>query len=231
LLISYTPLREFIPGYPNAQDRKNIIENAIKIDSLQNEVEIWKYQLINIQRITKGQEPLNLDSLLNVSKKTDTLKLITNFLKEDSILRAMVLKEEMFNISNRSNKIEQIEGLHFFPPVKGIITEPYNLAIKHPYIDIAAPENSVVSSVLDGTVISAGWNEENGYTIQVQHSNNLISIYKHNSKLLLKTLDKVTAGTPIALVGNTGTLSTGSHLHFELWHNGEPINPQLYINF
>ena len=85
--------------------------------------------------------------------------------------------------------------------------------------------------MLNGTVISSGWNDDTGYTIQVQHDNNLISIYKHNAKILKSTGDKVNAGTPIALVGNTGNLSTGAHLHFELWHKGEPINPSNYIKF
>ena len=105
------------------------------------------------------------------------------------------------------------------------------MAIGHPYLDIAAQENSVVSAILDGAVTYAGWNDDTGYVIQLQHDNNLISVYKHNSKLLLKERDKVKAGTPIALTGNTGYLSTAPHLHFELWHKGEPINPELYIKF
>ena len=142
-----------------------------------------------------------------------------------------VMKEEQFGISSRQQKIEQIEGIHFFPPVRGVVTQEYNLAVNHPYIDIAAPENSVVSAVLAGTVIAADWNDNTGYVIQIQHDNNLISIYKHNAKLLKKTGDAVTTGTPIALVGDKGTLSTGSHLHFELWHKGQPIDPAQYIKF
>ena len=86
-------------------------------------------------------------------------------------------------------------------------------------------------SVLDGTVISAGWSDENGYTIQIQHEGNIVSVYKHNQKLMKKSGDKVTAGMPIAIVGNAGTLSTGNHLHFELWHNGEAVDPAKYISF
>lgn len=233
VLISFTSLREFIPGYPSAESRRMLIQNTIKIDSLQNEINLWRLQLTNIQRIATGQKPLHLDSILNLSKGKDSLlsAAVGTYAKDDSLLRATVLKEEQFSISSGKQKIEQIEGLHFFPPVKGVITEEYNIAINHPYIDIAAPENSVVSSVLNGTVISAGWNDENGHTIQIQHDNNLISIYKHNAKLLKKAGDKVSAGTPISLVGNTGTLSNGVHLHFELWHKGEPINPADYIKF
>lgn len=232
LLISFTSLREFIPGYPSAQSRQDIIQNAIKVDSLQNEINIWRLQLENIQRITVGQKPLAIDSLMNLHTLKDTsVREEVNYAKDDSLLRAAVLREEQFNLTSRVQKIEQIEGLHFFPPLKGVVTEEYNPAIGHPYLDIAAPENSVVSATLNGTVISAGWDDENGYSIHLQHDNNLVSVYKHNSKLLVKIHDKVAAGTPIALVGNTGSLSTAPHLHFELWHKGEAIDPLQYIKF
>jgi len=231
LLISYTPLREFIPGYPNAQTRSAIVQNALKVDSLEQAVKLWDFQLNNIQRIVTGQKPLELE---NVSATTDTSKTITlkrTGSKEDSILREEVIKQEQFNLGTKRNQIEQIEGLHFFPPVKGIISDGFNLATNHPFLDIAAPTNAVVSAVLDGTIIMANWTDETGFTIQIQHSNDLISIYKHNSKLLKKTGDRVNAGTAISLVGNTGELSTGSHLHFELWHKGVAIDPSKYIKF
>ncbi len=232
VLISFTSLRELIPGYPSPQTRKDLIQNAIKIDSLQNEINVWRLQLANIQRITTGQRPLAIDSLLNLQQRADSLAVQEgDFSRYDSLLRATVLAEEQFNLTDREQKIEQIEGLHFFPPLKGVVTEEYNMAIGHPYVDIAAPENSVVSATLNGTVIYAGWSDETGYTIQLQHDNNLVSAYKHNSKLLAKLGDKVAAGTPIALVGNTGTLSSAPHLHFELWHKGEPVNPLQYIKF
>ena len=123
-----------------------------------------------------------------------------------------------------------IEGMHFFPPLKGVVSQGYDPAI-HPYIDITAAKGSVVKATLDGTVIHAGWSEDAGHTIQLQHEGNIISIYKHNEKLLKKVGDKVTAGSPIALVGNTGEMTTGDHLHFELWHNGEAVDPTRYINF
>ncbi len=230
-LISFTPLKRFIPGYDQTiESRKILIDNALKVDSLQNEVDLWKLQLMSIQQISTGGEPLNIDSLIKLSNSSiDSLTAkYSTYSKDDSLLRAQVLREEQ--ISTSSNiKIEQIEGLHFFPPVKGVITEEYNPAINHPYIDIAAVENSVVSSILDGTVVYQGWSDEYGYTIQVQHNNDIISIYKHNSKILKNIGDKVSAGTPIALVGNTGSLSHGNHLHFELWYKGEAIDPSKYI--
>ena len=230
-LISYTPIRELIPGYPSAQTRRAIVQNAIKLDSLERTVKLWDFQLNNIQRIVTGQQPLELE---NIEVKSDTSKsaeINTKLSKNDSLLRLEVMKQEQFNLGGEKNRVNQIEGLHFFPPVKGIVSDGFNLATSHPYVDIAATENSVVSAVLDGTVIMANWTDETGFTIQIQHSNDLISIYKHNSKLLKRIGDKVNAGTAIALVGNTGSLSTGYHLHFELWHKGVAIDPTKYINF
>ncbi len=234
VLISFTPLREFIPGYPSAQTRRAIVQNAIKADSLEQVIKMWDFHLTNIQRIVSGLEPLKPSNLQENGVVNDS-SLISNLSatpsKEDSLLREEVLRQEQFALSSENRKIEQIEGLHFFPPVKGVISDGFNIATNHPYLDIAAQENSVVSAVLDGTVIIATWTEETGYTIQLQHENDLISIYKHNSKLLKKTGDRVKAGSAISLVGNTGSLTTGHHLHFELWHKGIPINPVKYIKF
>lgn len=231
ILISYTPLREFIPGYPNAQTRRDIVQNALKLDSLEKTVRLWDFQLNNIQRIATGQPPLELGDIIIAQDSLNPDGISGRVSKEDSLLRLEVMRQEQFNIGSESNRVNQIEGLHFFPPVKGIISDGFNLAANHPFVDIAAPANSVVSSVLDGTVIMAAWTDETGFTIQIQHSNDLISIYKHNSKLLKRTGDKVKAGSAIALVGNTGSLTTGYHLHFELWYKGSAVDPTKYIKF
>lgn len=233
LIVSYTPIKQLIPGYPSAETRREAIHNAYKIDSLERVILLWNLQLTNIQRVITGKEPIMLDSAKSESNNPYGKESYGNsFAKDDSLLREEIMKQERFNLtSSANNNIEQIEGLLFFPPAKGIITEGYNKSIGHPYLDIAAPSNSTVSAVLDGTIIFAGWSDDTGYTIQIQHSNNLVSVYKHNNKLLKQIGDKVSAGTPVSLVGDTGKLSTGSHLHFELWHNGEPIDPSKYINF
>lgn len=234
-LIAYTPIRKLIPGYPSSETQRAAVENAAKIDSLENEIAMWSFQLENIQRIITGKEPINVDSLIRhysqevASSAFDGKRTIS---KEDSILREEVTRQELFDLSSsRTGKISQIEGLLFFPPVKGIVTDSYNKATGHPYIDIAVPANSIVSATLDGTIISAAWSDETGYTIQIQHDNDLISVYKHNVKLLKKTGDHVKAGTPISMAGDAGSLSTGSHLHFELWYKGEPVNPTQFIKF
>jgi murein DD-endopeptidase MepM/ murein hydrolase activator NlpD len=231
-IIAYTPLKRLIPGYPSPEARRIAIKNAAKIEQMERQLSIWSMQMENIQRIHKGEKPLDIDSLLRDSTIFRRNSIDRIHSAEDSLLKEQFLKQEEFDISTiKSAKIEQIEGLLFFTPIKGVVTEQYNPTIGHPFVDIAAPHNSTVSAVLDGTIIYAGWSDDTGFNIQIQHSNDLISVYKHNTKLLKKSGDKVKAGTPIALVGDAGELSTGPHLHFELWHKGEPIDPSNYINF
>lgn len=230
-IIAFTPVRTFIPGYPDAHSKRAAIQNAMRIDSLENVIYRWELYSENLRRVVEGEEPLKIDSLISAGRteKEQTADASELALK-DSLLRMLVRQEEQFDISDRDKRNLPIEGLHFFTPLKGAISQGYDPAV-HPYIDITAPAGSVVKAVLDGTVINDGWSEEDGYTIQIQHDGDIISIYKHNEKLLKKTGDKVTAGSPIALVGNTGSLSTGEHLHFELWYKGETVNPARYINF
>ena len=230
IIIAYTPLKTFIPGYPDARSKRAAIQNAIRIDSLENVIYRWELYSENLKRVMEGEDPLKIDSLINDGIKNNSAADMKNLAERDSILREHVRQEEEFGISDRDKRNLPIEGLHFFTPLKGVISEGYDPAV-HPFVDITAPSGSVVKATLDGTVIYAGWSEEAGYTIQLQHDGDIVSIYKHNEKLLKTTGDKVSAGSPIALVGNTGNLSTGDHLHFELWHKGETVDPTKYINF
>ncbi len=230
-VVAYTPVRTFIPGYPDAHSKRAAIQNAIRIDSLENVIYRWELYSENLRRVVEGQEPLKIDSLINAAQASRTATAdAADLLSKDSLLREVVREEEEFGISARNKRDLPIEGLHFFTPLKGVVSQGYDANI-HPYIDITAPAGSVVKATLDGTVIFSGWSDEAGNTIQIQHESDIVSIYKHNEKLLKKVGDKVTAGSPIALVGNTGDVSTGTHLHFELWHKGETVDPTLYIKF
>lgn len=230
-VVAYTPVRTFIPGYPDAHSKRAAIQNAIRIDSLENVIYRWELYSENLRRVVEGQEPLKIDSLINAAQASRTATAdAADLLSKDSLLREVVREEEEFGISARNKRDLPIEGLHFFTPLKGVVSQGYDANI-HPYIDITAPAGSVVKATLDGTVIFSGWSEEAGNTIQIQHESDIVSIYKHNEKLLKKVGEKVTAGAPIALVGNTGDVSTGTHLHFELWHKGETVDPTLYIKF
>lgn len=234
-ITAFTPVRTFIPGYPDAHSKRAAILNAMRIDSLEAVISSWYLYSENLRRVIDGEQPIKIDSLIAERKKAEALPgqgngQIAAAGKKDSLLREKVMEEEKFELSENGRRKLPIEGMHFFTPLKGVISQGFDPII-HPYIDITAPANSVVMAVLDGTVIFAGWNDEAGYTIQIQHDNDIVSTYKHNQKLLKKTGDKVSAGSPIALVGNTGTLSTGDHLHFELWYRGEAVDPTKYINF
>ncbi len=230
-IIAFTPVRTFIPGYPDARTKRAAIQNAIRMDSLETVIYRWELYAENLRRIVDGQEAVRIDDLVMQRQNEGRDAADAGYLKSrDSIMRETVKKEEMFDISGKKQRELPIEGMIFFTPLKGVVSQGYDPVI-HPFIDVTAPAGSVIKAIADGTVIYDGWSEETGYTIQVQHGSDIVSIYKHNQKLLKKTGDKVTAGSPIALVGNTGKLTTGDHLHFELWHKGESVDPTKYINF
>ena len=230
-IIAFTPVREFIPGYPDAHSKRAALHNAMRIDSLESVIYRWELYSENLRRVVEGQEPLKIDSLISSRQRSGVSdEDLADLALKDSLLRQQVREEEQFDISERDKRNLPIDGLLFFTPIKGVISQSYDPTI-HPYVDITAPSGSVVKATLDGTVIYDGWSDEDGYTIQLQHDGDIVSIYKHNEKLLKKTGDKVSAGSPIAIVGSTGSLSTGDHLHFELWHKGESVDPTKYINF
>ncbi|MBO7192417.1 MAG: M23 family metallopeptidase [Bacteroidales bacterium] len=230
-IIAFTPVKTFVPGYPDARSKRAAIQNSITIDSLENVIFRWELYSENLRRVVEGEEPIKIDSLIKEKNRSHAGNMdMSAIAHQDSLLRQHVKNEEQFGISDRGHRNLPIEGLHFFTPLKGVVSQGYDPTI-HPYVDITAPEGSVVKATLDGTVIFAGWSEETGHTIQIQHEGDIVSIYKHNESLLKKAGDKVTAGSPIALVGNTGSLTTGAHLHFELWHKGETVDPTLYIKF
>ena len=230
-IIAFTPVRTFIPGYPDANTKRTAIQNAIKADSLESVIYRWELYAKNLRRVLEGESGLAIDSLMTESQRQAEAAHDAKHLQmQDSLLRKSVQEEEMFEIAGRNTRTLPIEGMHFFTPLKGIVTQGYDPAM-HPFIDIAAPDGTAVNAVADGTVIYTGWSEDTGDTIQLQHDSDIISIYKHNDKLIKSVGDKVKAGTPIALVGNTGGLSTGSHLHFELWYKGESMDPAKHINF
>ncbi len=231
-VVALTPVKTLIPGYPDARTKHEAIQNAIRIDSLENVITKWELYSENLRRVVDGQPPLKIDSIMTARSKAKEMseKDLKKIAAKDSLLRKEVNAEDRFDITSPGPKSLPIEGMHFFTPLKGVISQGYDKAL-HPYIVITAPGTSVVMAVLDGTVISAGWTDEEGYTIRLQHDGDIISVYKHNQKLTKKTGDKVTAGTPIAIVGGTGSMSDGDHLHFELWHKGEAVDPTKYISF
>lgn len=229
LLIAFTPLREYIPGYSSTELRKQAYELAVRTDSLENQLTYNQRYLLNIQNIVEGKPPLNLaDTTLGDSAVEAELD--QSISKDDSLLRKYVEKEEKFNVP-AENKEKQNRSINFFTPLQGLVTQSFNVKENHLGIDVVADSKEVIKACQEGIVIFSEWTVETGHVILVQHRNNFISAYKHNSALLKKQGDLVKAGEPIAIIGDTGELSTGPHLHFELWYDGNPVNPQNYINF
>jgi murein DD-endopeptidase MepM/ murein hydrolase activator NlpD len=231
VLIAFTPLREFIPGYPSKDMRREIVLNALKLDSLANSIRVQNQYIDNLNALVSGKSPSVSDSLNNRELSTKAISFTKS--EADSVFRQQIEKQEQFNFSSNLNKKQEgsISDMHFFNPVKGLVTNDYDPKTKHYGIDIVASPNEVVKATLEGTVIMASWTIETGNVIQLQHKNNIVSVYKHCASLLKKEGDKVQTGDAIAIIGNSGELTTGPHLHFELWHNGKAINPKDFLVF
>jgi murein DD-endopeptidase MepM/ murein hydrolase activator NlpD len=233
LLISFTNLKEFIPGYPDVTMRRNILLSAIRLDSLTDELALRDKYFANLNAIISGKKPSEFYAKQDSSKNYKSIKFKTS--SQDSALRAKIENDEKYNLTIRPSAPETVvslASLHFFAPVKGIISGKYDVHTKHFGTDIVTRPRALVSSVLDGTVIFTGWTMETGFVIEVQHPNNIVSVYKHNASLLKETGDLVRAGEAISIVGDSGELYTsGPHLHFEIWYKGSPLDPEKHILF
>lgn len=229
LLIATTGIREYIPGYPKAEYRQMLIHNALKIDSLEQELRQRDLFFRSIQSIVSGETPqdyLTADTLA-IQNAVEIVEY-----NHDSVFQDKLLAEQTsLSIGSGEGRKTSLSQIHFFVPVQGLITNAFNAASEHFGVDLVSEPNALIKAVMDGTVIFSEWTIQTGYVIFIQHDADLITAYKHNSELLKSKGDRVKAGEAIAIIGNTGELSTGPHLHFELWHNGSPLDPELYIDF
>ena len=229
LIVAFTPIRTFIPGYPDAQARRQAVQNAIRIDSLETQILQWELYTEDLKRVVAGEPPLLLDNLIQDRQEAESTADSAFLARRDSLLRARVAEAEQFEVSGPRRNLP-IEALSFYTPLKGVVSQGFDRTL-HPYVDVTAPAGTAVMAVLDGTVVFAGWEEAEGYTLAIQHRGDIISVYKHNEKLLKKAGDAVKAGTPVALVGASGSLTKGNHLRLELWYAGEPVDPAAYVSF
>lgn len=229
-LVAFTWLKRTIPGYPSRETQQTAIENLYKVDSLGKVIDMWAFQVSNIRRIVNGQEPLQPDSTGTVpsGREYDEVSR-ASFAANDSLLRQEILRQEAFNVSIGKSVVSQIEGMHLFTPIQGVIAVPFDPKTGHAFLDIASESEKIVYAVYDGTVINSYWSDSYENVIMIQHRNNLVSVYKHTAKLLKGTGDRVTAGTPIAVVSDMAT--NGAHLYLEFWHEGKAIDPADYIKF
>ena len=228
-LISSTPVKEFIPGYPSSELRLEAIKNTFLLDSI---IDVTKKQdkfLESIKSALLGEnDEIIIEEYKPQISQVERDEYFVDQVKEDSILRDRVIQEDKYNFT-RSSQTNLIDLL--FPPAKGEISQSFDPDSEHYGIDIALSENSPVKSILDGRVIFAEWTSETGNVLIIKHSRELTSIYKHNASLFKKQGDLVSTGEVIATAGNTGKFSTATHLHFELWLSGYAVNPIDFINF
>lgn len=229
-LIAYTPIRTFIPGYPDANSRRQAVQNSLRIDSLQTRILQWELYTENLRRVVAGEDPIRLDTLILGSQGSRAVSDARYLAIRDSLLRADVVQEEQFGVSSQPRGNLPIEALSFYLPVKGVVSKAFDRTL-HPWVDVTAPAGSTVMAVLDGSVVHTDWNQDTGYTLIIQHGNDLLSVYKNNQKLLHKAGDAVKAGTPIGMLASSSSLTKGDHLHFELWYKGAAVDPAQYIKF
>ncbi len=252
LLIAFSPLRGFIPGYTNTQLVEQTYQNAIIIDSLENQLRGQEQMLADIKDVIMGNDPgTRIKAADSLRAANDTVSKKQNKTNEyshsaaDSLLRKEIEEADHYSVHSKkssktsrgaaddmnSNTQANTTSLLLFTPMKGNVISQFNNQKKHYGVDIAGAINTAVKAVAPGTVIFANFTTETGYVIAIQHQGGMISVYKHNGSLLKHDGDVVRAGEPIAYLGNTGELSSGPHLHFELWIGGKPVNPLVYISF
>jgi murein DD-endopeptidase MepM/ murein hydrolase activator NlpD len=237
ILIIYTPLKYYIPGYQGDFGYKRQLRSMLaETDSLENTIKENNLKLANLSSVMTGK----FDSTYSKKSKptlvkTDSIRL--DIIGEDDLqLRKEMAAQRSTSLfyggsKTASNDESAIYKLYFFPPIKGFITSNFEPKKEHFGVDVVAPEQAPIKACLDGTVISTNWTLQGGYELAIQHNNNLISFYRHNSKLLKKVGNFVKAGEVISIIGNSGELTSGPHLHFELWKNGVAVNPVDFIKF
>ena len=229
-VVFFTQLRELVPGYSSSDLLSRAIYLTQKTDSLERQIELNNKFYKSIEDVLSGKtdEFIERDNIPIDSGLNDKNLFSISPNSEDSILRNYVDSQDKFNLT--INELV-IENKMFFSPIKGDITQTFNFEENHFAIDIAADIGTPVKSILDGKILFSEWSVDTGHVIIVDHGDNIVSVYKHNSKSLKEQNDFVQAGEVIAYSGNQGSLSSGPHLHFELWKNGTPIDPEPLLNF
>lgn len=240
LIVAYTPLKQWIPGMPSYSNelmlRKIDLENMQYLEKVKHQSNIEDLYYQNLITILNDEVPLDPTLQDSAYNRDSTNYAIMDFSisEKDSLLRVKIDLREKYQLHNKEGNVSQnddMKGVFFFTPINGSVSGSFNLKEGHFGIDVVAPKDEAVMATLDGTVVFNTWTPEDGHVIYLQHNYNLISVYKHNAFVLKKVGEFVEAGEPVAIIGNSGRLSTGPHLHFELWHKGTALNPEDYMRF
>ena len=230
LLLFYSPLKRLMPGYVSPEVRHQIVETSIRIDSLYEAVQRHQIYVMNIQDILRGE--IKVDSITTI----DSLTVLRS---EDLMERTEREKEfvrryeetEKYNLTSQTLRNSDMEGLHFYPPVRGLLADPFNPADLHFGVDVLVTNDKNVNAVLDGTVLMSGYTANNGYVVVMQHTGNLVSVYRHLSSILVREGEKVKSGEVLGTAGVQGDKALQPYLHIELWHKGTALDPTQYISF
>ena len=230
LLIAFTPLREYIPGYTLPELQKQAITLKKRTDSLYRILKMNDLYISSIKKVLNGEanlQSIDKDSIYaSIKRQIDPIRL--NPSKADSLLRAKVDNEDKYNLFESATSVK---SFIFSPPLKGVVSSEFDIKEQHYAIDIAVSKGTPVKAIANGRVVLASWTSDSGYIIIIDHGDQLLSVYKHNSSLTKSQGDLVKNQEVIALSGSSGDLSTGPHLHFELWNDGNPIDPTKFIDF
>lgn len=229
VLIAFTSLKEYIPGYSSTALKKKATRLVYETDSLKQKIAVLENFAESLRPVLTGEiQPEKIDSIRTEVEKTVINEEELLATKEDSLFREKIESQNRFQLlEGAANKTRIV----FFSPLSGSVSQKFDAKNKHYAMDIVAKTGTPVKSIADGTIIVSQWTADTGYILMVQHSDNFISVYKHNGAMLKEQGDIVKSGEAIASVGSTGEFSTGPHLHFELWNNGYPVNPENYIDF
>ncbi len=227
-LIAYTPVKRLLPGYTDQTYNTEAMEARMRVDSLL-EVSRQQDRFIKDLRVILSGGTLSNEADTG-HKEIQSADLNYSASGVDNTLRQQISEQDRYNLTQEEEKGNSKKGFLLFKPVNGTVSNSFNPQTGHYGVDLVAPKEDPVKAVLDGTVIAASFTADGGNVLQIQHANNFISVYKHNSVLLKKTGDHVKAGESIAFIGDSGDHSEGPHLHFELWENGMPVNPVEYIS-
>lgn len=230
VIIVFTPLRNYLPGYMNSEVREQVVANALRADSLQAALDRQKQYIMNVQDILSGQ--VKADTVKSIDSLTDLrAEELMERSKEEDEFRKKYEERERYNLT-AVNNAPDASGLIFYRPLRGVMSTDFNPEKRHFGVDLTASPNENILAALDGTVILSAYTAEMGYVIQIQHPQNFVTVYKHCGSLLKQTGDKVKGGEVIALIGNGDRIDAGTpHLHFEVWHRGNPVNPEKYVVF
>lgn len=228
VIIAFTPLREYVPGYSSTAMKRQAVQNSFRVDSLERQLALNDHYLEIIRGVISGEL---VDFETNTPDTSFVLEadLDSEVSAQDRLLREDVERESQFDVVRdlTSPAVQQ----NFLAPVKGIVNAEFDGEVKHFGVDVLAGENEPVLATLDGTVVFVGWSTAQGHVVCIQHADDLFSLYAHNAAILVSVGDRVEAGKAVALIGNSGGETTGPHLHFELWHLGKPLDPEKYISF